>query len=92
MKVYTIYDNKAEIYFQPFCFATHGASLRAFKENVNDGKSTIWKHPADFTLFYVGNWDDNLGMLTTEKHVNLGCGIEMVETNDLPMPQALNVG
>lgn len=81
MRQYTIFDSKAEIYLQPFCFSTHGASLRAFKETVNDGQSNISKHPADYTLFYIGIWDDNTGEQKPETHINLGNGLEQVEQN-----------
>ncbi len=86
-KQYSVYDSKAEIYLPPFCFPTHGASLRAFKETCNDGQSSIAKHPADYTLFYIGEWDDNIGIQETVTHINLGNGLDQVDNQELPFPQ-----
>lgn len=58
-KVFTIYDDKAEMYLPPFCFKTAGQATRAFMESCNDPQHQFNKHPEDFTLFELGTYDDD---------------------------------
>lgn len=60
-KVFTIYDSKMEAYMNPFLMATKGQALRAFTDNVNDPQSQLNRHPEDFTLFEIGEYDDHTG-------------------------------
>ena len=58
LKVYTVYDTKAEAYLQPFFSQSKGVAIRSFQEAVRDEKSNISKYPEDFTLFELGEYDD----------------------------------
>lgn len=58
LKMFSVYDSKAEFYLPPFYFKSKGEALRAFSETVNDSKSTFYKYPGDFTLFEVGEFDE----------------------------------
>lgn len=72
LKAYSIRDAKAEIYNLPFYKQTHGEAERDFRTLVNDEKSTVSKYSEDFDLFYIGDYDDNLGLFTsleTPQHV-----------------------
>lgn len=57
-KFFTVYDSKTEVYLQPFLMQTKGAAIRAFADTVNDQSSQFAKHPEDFTLFEIGEYDD----------------------------------
>lgn len=59
LKVYTVYDSKAEAYLQPFFSQSKGVAIRSFQEAVRDEKSNISKYPEDFTLFELGEYDDS---------------------------------
>lgn len=72
LKVFTIRDQKAEIFNTPFFQKTHGEAERNFRTLVNDSKSTISQFPEDFDLYFLGEYDDNLGTfksLDTPQHV-----------------------
>lgn len=72
LKVYSIRDSKGEMYHQPFYQKTHGEAERSFMELVKDNKSFISKYPDDYDLWYLGEWDDQLGLhipLETPLHV-----------------------
>lgn len=71
-KVFAIRDQKAELYNQPFFQKTHGEAERNFQTLVNDEKSTISQYPDDFDLYFLGEYDDNKGLLIsldTPQHV-----------------------
>lgn len=72
LRAFTVYDNKALIYHPPFFAATDGAAVRTFQELVNDSSTSIGRHPADYSLFLAGLYDDQKGMFNPElplKHV-----------------------
>lgn len=61
LKIFTVYDSKAESYLQPFYMQTTGQALRAFEDTVNDPEHQFHKHAADFTLFELGTFNDQTG-------------------------------
>lgn len=65
LKVFAVYDSKVESYLQPFFMQTKGQALRAWETSVNDESTMFCKHPADFTLFEIGEYDDSKGDLVS---------------------------
>ena len=41
-----------------------GAALRAFEDLISDDKSTVSRHPEDYSLAQVGTWDDQIGFIS----------------------------
>ena len=77
MLVLSVYDAKAEAYLQPFYMKTKGEAIRAFMSVVNDGQSSFSKYPEDYTLFILGEWDEDKGVIS-QKNVKepLGTALE----------------
>lgn len=71
-KMFAVYDSKAQVYGTPFCMGTIGLALRAFTDLAKDPQSTVSKYPQDFSLFQVGEYDDQLGQVSASVHINLG--------------------
>lgn len=72
MKAFTIKDEKAEGFNTPFFQTTFGLAERAFKEACDDPHSQIHKNKADFSLYYIGEFDHTSGLIQTEgspKHI-----------------------
>lgn len=65
LKVYSIRDAKAEVYNAPFYKGTHGEAERDFRTAVNDEKSFLSQYPDDFDLYYIGDFDQNTGLVTS---------------------------
>ena len=63
-KLYTVYDVKSETYTAPTAHPARGQAIRSFSDAVNSGQGVISDHPADFTLFEIGEFDINTGELT----------------------------
>ncbi|UOF80675.1 DNA binding protein vP5 [Microviridae sp.] len=76
LKVFSVYDSKAEAYLQPFFSTTLGMATRMFGDAVKDQQHNFNKHAADFTLFQIGEFDDENGLLVSVNKINLGCAIE----------------
>ena len=81
IRIYAIFDNKAEAYMEPFFAMTPGLALRAFADNTNNPQSIFNKHPEDFSLFEIGEFDDQKGEVIPHKTANnLGLAIQYMET------------
>lgn len=59
LKVFSVFDSKAEVYQLPFFHHSTGSAKRFFQDLVNDGKSDFSKHPEDYGLFEIGSWKDS---------------------------------
>lgn len=57
-KIFSIYDSKAENFNLPVYLQSTGLAIRTFSDSVLDPKSPFAKHPADYTLFELGTYDD----------------------------------
>lgn len=83
LKVFSVYDEKAESFGQPFFFAARGMAVRAFIDLANDGRSTVSKHPVDFHLYEIGEYDDSTGRFDSYvNHVALGRAREFIKAPD----------
>lgn len=67
LRVYAVFDSKVEAFMTPFFVRTRGEALRAFQDSVNQENSSFRMHPADFTLFELGDWDELHGQFTLLK-------------------------
>lgn len=61
LRLYSIYDSKAEQFSPPQVYHNDMLALRAFEGIVNDDKMLIKKYPEDFSIYYIGNIDDTTG-------------------------------
>lgn len=77
MRLYSIYDEKAEEFSPPQVYHNDMLALRAFQGIVNDDKMLIKKYPEDFSLYYVGNIGDSDGHYYVE-HYDVSCIPKMV--------------
>lgn len=83
-KLFAIYDDKVGAYTVPFSKATVGAGIRTFDDLVNDPKSEIGRHPEDYTLYLLGDYDDQTGQCTMkDPTAALGNGKQMVRQSSM---------
>lgn len=88
LKIFNVYDSKAETYMQPFFMQTTGQALRSFEDTVNDPSTVFNKHSADFTLFEIGTYDDQTAqIITLESKINLGTALEYIKQEQLDLNQ-----
>lgn len=63
VQVYSIRDRKAESFMQPFFSLADGMAARSFSDMVNDPGQMVARHPEDFDLYAIGQFDDTDGRL-----------------------------
>jgi len=61
LKVFTVFDAKIGAYAKPFFMNTKGEAFRAWIDTVNDPNTSINKHPEDYQLYEMGDYDDATG-------------------------------
>lgn len=57
LKMFSIFDAAAEAYGPPMVFHTMGLALREFEEICNNQQSQLYKSPADFSFWEIGEYD-----------------------------------
>lgn len=79
LKMFSLYDGAAGFYQDPFTARADGEVLRDLGKIAQDPKAgQLHQHPADFTLFKIGEYDNNTGMVTMyETKVNLGTVLDI---------------
>lgn len=81
MRIYTIYDTKAEHYGNPVFIRTDAEARRMFGQVANDESTEIGRHPEDFLLYRIGSWDAENGKITTEAGTCIAKAIEFRKEN-----------
>lgn len=77
MKLFSIYDKVAEVYTKPFVDVTIGSAIRNFTDAARDEATQFNKHPADYNLFLLGEFDDNTGeIVNLDPSQDLGSCLE----------------
>lgn len=77
--IVAIRDAKAEAWMNPLFFQTKAQAVRSFGDAVNSGgKEDYVRHPEDFTLFYLGEWDPESGeLLPAAQVLALAVGVNL---------------
>jgi len=63
LMMYAVYDHKAKAYGQPKLDYNTATCLRWFSDLVNKDGHPWQAHPEDYTLFQLGEYDDQSGMI-----------------------------
>ncbi len=78
--MFVIYDSKANAYLQPWFLTQQGMAQRAFSDCVNDADHNFGRHPEDYTLFTIGEFDDATAKIEWKSPESMGNGIQYVIT------------
>lgn len=88
-RIFAIYDIKSELFSTPFFMTTAGEAVRAFKDLVNNGDTTIARHPGDYRLMSLGTWDNAKGSIETSQQDSFGFGSDYKELPSSAIPLGL---
>lgn len=79
MKLFTVYDSKAETWSNPMAFQNENVAIRSLGQVVKDRTTEIGAHPEDFSLYLIGEWSQMTGTLTP---VPAKCIIKAIELEE----------
>lgn len=81
IQIFSIYDSKAEAYLPPFYSQNPRTALRQMVAAVTDASHQFCKYPEDYTLFHIGSFDDELGLVQSlGANVSLGTALQIRQT------------
>lgn len=91
-KVFSVYDSKAQTFSPPFFMPTVGAAVRSFIEIANDDRTMVGRHPQDFGLFEIAEFDDCDGSFKSyEMKVNHGLAASYIKEKSEVSPVVVNM-
>lgn len=80
MRIFSVYDSKANAYGSPFFMPNQAMALRSFAAAALDKNSGIGQFPTDFTLFEIGTFDDSGGLIQPiEPFINHGLAASFIK-------------
>lgn len=91
LKVFTVYDEKAEAYLTPFYLQKEGQAIRAISDCVNDVNHAFCRNASDYTLFCLGTFDEDTAEFKAEKK-SLGNLVEFKTQMEIPENQMKLIG
>lgn len=89
VKVFSLYDSKAKNFGPPFYMQTRGMAVRALSDLVQDNNSMVARHPEDFVLYQVGEYDDATAeFINKNPHELISMASDFKKTNPIQEPTA----
>lgn len=76
--LYAVFDSASGVYDRPWCALSDGAALRSFTDIACDADHAIGKHPEHYSLFRLGDFDDNTAEISPEDAKCIGKAHELV--------------
>lgn len=79
-KMVVVRDRAADVYNTPAFVPSLGIANRSFADEINrvDPNNQLNKHPEDFDLFYLGEFDDNTGEFDACRPQQIAVGKDVV--------------
>ncbi len=83
LKVFSVYDSKAEAYIQPFFCVNRAVGIRNFASAASDPQAGFCRNAADYTLFEIGDFDPVSGSIVCyDSHVSLGTALQWCQKEE----------
>jgi len=80
LKSFSIFDAKSNLFSQPFHTHNKATAQRSFAEDVNTEGTAPNKHPTDYSLFEIGEYDNEKGLMTSlMAPIQVGLAVEYLE-------------
>lgn len=78
-KVYSVFDDKAEVFNVPFFATNDNVAIRSFADACNDSRQLMSRYPHDFHLYCLGEFDEDKGVIVNgDKPVFLVNAVSLV--------------
>lgn len=78
LNIYALYDSKAMVYNRPFFFKNDAEAIRSFSDLCNDHECLPGRHPGDFALLQIGEYDEQTAEINPTKQRNIRNGRDVV--------------
>lgn len=82
MQCFSIRDNASATYDQPFLRPNVVTAIRSITDALNDPASPWAKHPEDYALYHLGEWDDTTGEFNSHAPQHITNLIDLTVTGE----------
>lgn len=82
MFMYTVRDSKSEAYLPPFLAENAAVAIRLLVDAAEGPNSIMGKHPEDFQVFQIGEFDQQSGEVKGIIHTSIGKIIDFMGQNE----------
>lgn len=87
MKIFSIYDSKAEAFITPFFSQSTGTALREFEQAANEEGHQFYKYGGDYSLHELGAFDEFTGKISLlTAPIDLGLAMTLKRSEMAPTP------
>lgn len=71
--VVSVKDSAIDAFLRPFCVQAIGQAVRSFTDEVNRSAAdnSMWQHPEDYSLWYLGTFDEETGLFEDQSSVRM---------------------
>lgn len=83
-KMFTVYDTAAKAYLPPFFLPREEMAIRVFTDAVNSDSHQFGRHPADYTLFLIAEFDDEFAGVSLQTPEKVCTGLEVLRRPKSP--------
>ena len=78
IEIYAIRDTASEGFARPFFFQSEAMAVRSFCAAMTGGDEAMASNPDDFTLYRIGSYNDESGIIEGHDPVRVITGFEAV--------------
>lgn len=89
LKVFSVLDSKAGAFGTPFFMVNQAVALRAFEQSAQDETHMFCKHPSDFILYELGEFEDTTGLITSHPQTLHLAVASQFRVGSTPIPTTL---
>jgi len=83
-QVFSVRDSKAAAYALPFFLPRMEIALRSFRDAVKNPEHDMHRHPEDYALYCIGEYDDATGQMSAVEPVLVAQALEAPEQAKRP--------
>lgn len=82
LQIVAVRDRAADAFGRPVFAHTVGQAIRSFQDEINRvaPDNEMNKHPSDFDLWHLGEFEDNSGKLLQTEPKQLAIGANLIQT------------
>lgn len=81
MQMFAILDAVAQHHTQPFCSTNSATASREFANTINEKGTKFFTNPEDYSLYHIGQYDQDTGVLIPHDRVLVLSGHQAKETD-----------
>lgn len=79
LQLLAVRDRQLDAFLRPFAAQSIGQAVRSFRDEINNNQSDMNKHPEDYELYHLGEFQDDTGVITATKPLQVALATNLIE-------------